>query len=65
MSIDHKPSQESEKARIEKAGGFVEDDRVDGSLNLSRSLGDLAYKVQGNLKQEEQKVVPVPDIQEH
>ena len=33
-----------EKARIEKAGGFVEDNRVDGGLNLARSLGDLKYK---------------------
>ena len=44
MSIDHKPDNAPEKARIEKAGGFVEDNRVKGVLNLSRSLGDLEYK---------------------
>jgi serine/threonine protein phosphatase PrpC len=45
MSIDHKPDNESEKRRIEKAGGFVEENRVKGILNLSRSLGDLEYKI--------------------
>jgi serine/threonine protein phosphatase PrpC len=44
MSYDHKPDNEGEKRRIEKAGGFVEENRVKGVLNLSRSLGDLEYK---------------------
>jgi len=50
MSIDHKPDNPEEKARIEKAGGFVSDGRVNGNLNLSRALGDLEYKKDDNLK---------------
>lgn len=44
MSIDHKPDMVGEKARIERAGGYVEESRVKGVLALSRALGDLEYK---------------------
>lgn len=45
MSIDHKPEDESEQSRITKAGGRVTlDGRVNGGLNLSRAIGDHAYK---------------------
>jgi len=40
ISIDHKPDNKKEKARIQKQGGFVEDHRVDGILAMSRSIGD-------------------------
>ena len=40
MSIDHKPEDEPEQTRINKAGGKVTfDGRVNGGLNLSRALG--------------------------
>ena len=44
LSEDHKPDNEKEKARIEAVGGFVEENRVNGSLALSRALGDFEYK---------------------
>ena len=37
-----------------QAGGFVADGRVNGSLNLSRALGDLEYKQAKELGPEEQ-----------
>lgn len=45
MSLDHKPEDTEELERIEKAGGRVTmDGRVNGGLNLSRAIGDHAYK---------------------
>ena len=44
LSFDHKPENEEERSRIEKAGSTIVEGRVDGNLNLSRSLGDLKYK---------------------
>lgn len=45
MSLDHKPEDEEETQRIEKAGGKITlDGRVNGGLNLSRAIGDHTYK---------------------
>jgi len=41
LSDDHKPDNQTEKERIEKANHFVEDSRVDGNLALSRAIGDF------------------------
>lgn len=46
MSIDHKPEDKEELDRIKNAGGKVTlDGRVNGGLNLSRAIGDHAYKM--------------------
>lgn len=40
LSFDHKPEDDLERTRIEKAGGKVTaDGRVNGGLNLSRAIG--------------------------
>lgn len=53
LSYDHKPENDEERRRIEKAGSTIVEGRVDGNLNLSRSLGDLKYKVKKTLMPEE------------
>jgi len=47
LSKDHSPLNPAERKRIEQAGGFVEDGRVCGSLEVSRSLGDRRLKGSG------------------
>ena len=49
LSEDHKPGNTKELERIEASGHFVEDDRVDGNLALSRAIGDFQYKDKQNL----------------
>lgn len=62
LSEDHKPDNAGEEARIKKAGGFVEEGRVKGILSLSRALGDLEYKTNKKLVDEEQMITCVPEI---
>ena len=62
MSEDHKPDLAREKKRIEKAGGKVDDGRVNGIINLSRSLGDLEYKMDKKLSPAEQIISSVPEL---
>eukprot|EP00977_Amphora_coffeiformis_P000239 scaffold75_cov165-Amphora_coffeaeformis.AAC.15 len=63
LSYDHKPQQEGEMSRIRKAGGFVNQfGRVNGNLNLSRSIGDLKYKQAYFLPPAEQMITAEPDI---
>lgn len=65
MSIDHKPSLESEADRIRDAGGFVEFGRVNGNLALSRAIGDFEFKGQTELPPEKQIVTANPEIMEY
>ncbi len=65
LSEDHKPSIPLERERIEGAGGVVVNDRVDGSLAMSRALGDFMYKTSETLSDREQKVVAVPEIKRY
>ncbi|KAL1515632.1 hypothetical protein AB1Y20_002250 [Prymnesium parvum] len=49
LSKDHSPSDAKERKRIEAAGGNVVEGRVCGSLEVSRSLGDVRLKRHGLL----------------
>lgn len=68
LSQDHHPHDPTEKRRIEAAGGFVAvyetSGRVDGTLAVSRALGDFRFKARPDLPAERQKVIAVPDIKE-
>ncbi|KAK4468079.1 hypothetical protein MN116_008252 [Schistosoma mekongi] len=65
LSVDHKPEDEDEKARIVAAGGTVtRDGRVNGGLNLSRALGDHSYKQTPNIPLTDQMITPSPDVTE-
>lgn len=74
LSFDHKPTDEVERRRIINAGGYVKEicvgegsqrrvvHRVNGNLNLSRSIGDLAYKTRDDLGPEQQVISATPDL---
>ena len=65
LSEDHKPALPRERDRIIKAGGSVEDGRVMGNINLSRSIGDMEYKKNPSLPPEEQMITAFPDLLTH
>lgn len=44
MSYDHKGSDPFEAHRIAECGGFVYNNRVNGVLAVTRSLGDISMK---------------------
>ena len=58
--------QETERSRIEAAGGTVNDvggvARVNSNLNLSRAIGDLKYKLNTSLPPEQQIITAHPDV---
>jgi serine/threonine protein phosphatase PrpC len=62
LSYDHKPTAPVELARIEKAGGFVVNRRVNGVLALSRAIGDFSFKANSRVPWEEQAVTAAPDV---
>lgn len=76
LTADHKPQLPSEKERIEVAGGWVHNNRVNGVLAVSRSFGDIQYKTfdgstrfltaeeEGGIWSKTQQVISKPDILE-
>lgn len=62
LSYDHKPSNTGELHRIERAGGYVWNRRVNGILALSRAIGDYSFKANSVLPWEQQAVTSLPDV---
>jgi serine/threonine protein phosphatase PrpC len=62
LSEDHKPEVECERIRIELAGGFVEDNRINGVVSLTRALGDFYYKKNQHRTTHEQLIIAKPDV---
>ena len=62
LSFDHKPHINTERDRIIKAGAWVKNDRVKGTLAVSRSFGDFSLKCIPNVRLELQPVSNFPDI---
>ena len=57
---------EKERDRIYKAGSTVNvEGRIDGNLNLSRAIGDIAHKKNTKLALHEQAITSMPDIKIH
>ena len=59
LSFDHKPNLKNEQSRIEKNGGFVHNNRVNGRLAISRAIGDNSFK---NNNPTLSHVISTPDI---
>lgn len=59
---DHKPINPREKERIQNAGGSVTLQRINGSLAVSRALGDFDFKEVEWRTQTEQLVSPEPEV---
>ena len=57
LSIDHRLSEKSEHERITQSGGVIMNDRVGGTLILTRAFGDYALKDSG--------VTSTPTIRKH
>ncbi|XP_035140578.1 putative protein phosphatase 1N isoform X2 [Callithrix jacchus] len=59
---DHRPLRPRERERIHAAGGTIRRRRVEGSLAVSRALGDFAYKQAPGRPPELQLVSAEPEV---
>lgn len=57
LSVDHRVAEAGEKERVLSSGGIILNDRVGGSLILTRAFGDYALKDSG--------VIVTPTIRKH
>ncbi|KAL7700048.1 protein phosphatase 2C [Lotmaria passim] len=62
LSTDHKPFLPAEQMRIERAGCYVLNRRVNGMLALSRAIGDFMFKNNTQVSWEMQAVTCAPEV---
>ncbi|KAJ6216334.1 hypothetical protein RDWZM_007491 [Blomia tropicalis] len=62
LSNDHKPTDVQERQRIEGAGCYVVNGRINHGLNLSRAFGDHLLKNNIHITASEQAVTALPDV---
>ena len=62
LSKDHTAVEPKERKRIESSGGFVQNGRVCGLLEVSRSLGDRKLKKGGEATRGSSLSIPTPDV---
>jgi len=62
LSFDHKPNRKDELKRIMEGGGWVDFNRVNGALAMSRALGDFFFKQNLNAPLHKQIVTAIPDV---
>ena len=44
LTVDHKASDPVEQERVKSMGGFIQNDRVSGQIEITRSIGDQLMK---------------------
>lgn len=62
LSEDHTPALERERVRVEAAGGCIVHHRVNGTLSVTRALGDFAYKTDRSAPAPAQVVCATPEV---
>jgi len=64
MSIDHKPESITEAERIDDAGCFIWNGRINGYIAVSRAIGDRTFKLNDALGLDKQAVSSLPELKE-